>query len=48
LQPALALNDRAEHAAVFPAYPLLHRALADDLRLDPLKSAAERLGYALR
>jgi hypothetical protein len=30
------------------AHPLLHRALADDLLLDPLKHAARELGYALR
>jgi hypothetical protein len=47
-EPALALTDRAEKLGVFPAYPLFHRALADDVLLDPLKEAADRLGYALR
>ena len=39
---AFALNERALKL------PLLHRALADDLMLDPLKHAAQALGYALR
>ncbi len=47
-EPALALTDRAEKRAVLPAHPLLHRALADDVLLDALKHAADRLGYALR
>jgi hypothetical protein len=47
-QPALALTDRAESRAIFPPHPLLHRALADDVLLDTLKDAADRLGYALR
>jgi hypothetical protein len=47
-EPALALTDRAEKLGVFPAHPLLHRALADDVLLDALKDAADRLGYALR
>ncbi|MGH7878318.1 MAG: hypothetical protein ACREQD_02355, partial [Candidatus Binataceae bacterium] len=46
--PALALTDRAERRRVFPAHPLFHRALADDVLLDTLKDAADRLGYALR
>ena len=47
-EPALALTDRAESRAIFPPHPLLHRALADDVLLDTLKDAADRLGYALR
>src|SRR5262245_13121780 len=47
-EPSVALNDRAEKRAVLPAHPLLHRALSDDLLLDTLKDAADRLGYALR
>lgn len=47
-EPALALTDRAEKRAIFPAHPLLHRALADDVLLDVLKDAAHKLGYALR
>lgn len=47
-EPALALTDRAEKRAIFPAHPLLHRALADDVLVDTLKDAAYRLGYALR
>ena len=46
--PAVALNERALEAPFFPAHPLLHRALADDVLLDPLKHAARELGYALR
>jgi hypothetical protein len=45
---ALAISDRAEKRGMFPAHPLLHRALADDVMLDSLKDAADRLGYALR
>jgi hypothetical protein len=45
---ALALTDRAEKRGMFPAHPLFHRALADDVLLDTLKDAAYRLGYALR
>lgn len=47
-EPALALTDRAEKRAVFPGHPVLHRALADDVLLDSLKDAADRLGYGLR
>jgi hypothetical protein len=43
---ALALNERA--VPLFPSHPLFHRALADDVMLDPLKHAARALGYALR
>jgi hypothetical protein len=46
--PALALTDRAEKLGLFPDHPLFHRALADDVLLDPLKDAADKLGYALR
>lgn len=46
--PALALDERTLNAAFFPAHPELHRALADDVLLDPLKHAAQALGYALR
>jgi hypothetical protein len=45
---AVALNERALEAPFFPAHPLLHRTLADDVLLDPLKHAARELGYALR
>lgn len=45
---AFALNERALNTPLFAAHPLLHRALADDLMLDPLKHAAQALGYALR
>ena len=47
--PALALNERALRAGpFFPAHPEFHRALADDVLVDPLKNAARGLGYALR
>jgi hypothetical protein len=46
--PALALNERALRHPLFPPHPEFHRALADDLLLDPLKHAAQALGYALR
>ena len=46
--PAFALNERAMHSALFPPHPLFHRSLADDVMLDPLKHAAQALGYALR
>lgn len=46
--PAVALNERALTAPLFPAHPLFHRALADDVMLDALKHAASELGYALR
>ena len=46
--PALALSDRAERRGMFPQHPLLHRSLADDVLLDTLKDAADKLGYALR
>jgi len=42
--PALALNERALRGALFPPHPLFHRALADDVMLDPLKHAAQALG----
>ncbi len=45
--PAFALNERALKLPVFPAHPLFHRALSDDVMLDPLKHAAQALGYAL-
>jgi hypothetical protein len=47
-QHAIALNERALKVALFPAHPLFHRALSDDVMLDPLKHAARELGYALR
>ena len=47
-EPAVAFNDRAEALGTFPAHPLLHRALADDVMVDALKTVAARLGYALR
>ena len=46
--PAFALNERALRGALFPPHPLFHRALADDVMIDPLKHAAQALGYALR
>jgi hypothetical protein len=46
--PALALNERALLHGFFPPHPEFHRALADDVLLDPLKHAAQALGYALR
>ena len=46
--PALALNDRVLRHPLFPPHPEFHRALADDMLLDPLKHAAQALGYALR
>jgi hypothetical protein len=46
--PAFALNERALRAPLFPPHPEFHRALADDMLLDPLKHAAQVLGYALR
>ena len=45
---AIALNERALREPLFPAHPLFHRALADDVMLDPLTHAARELGYALR
>jgi hypothetical protein len=45
---AFALNERALRSALFPPHPLFHRALADDVMVDPLKHAALALGYALR
>jgi RES domain len=45
---AFALNERALQPPLFGAHPLFHRALADDVMLDPLKHAAQALGYALR
>jgi hypothetical protein len=47
-KPAFALNERALAGPLFPAHQELHRALADDVLLDPLKHAAQALGYALR
>ena len=46
--PAFVLNERALRATMFPPHPEFHRALADDVLLDPLKHAAQALGYALR
>lgn len=46
--PAIALTERALRATLFPPHPEFHRALADDVLLDPLKHAAQTLGYALR
>jgi hypothetical protein len=43
---AFAINERA--GGVFPKWPVFHRALSDDLLLDPLRHAALALGYALR
>ncbi len=45
---AFALNERGLEKPLFPPHPLLHRALADDVMLDPLKHAAQALGYVLR
>jgi hypothetical protein len=47
-QHAIALNERALKEPLFPAHPLFHRALADDVMLEPLKHAAREIGYALR
>jgi hypothetical protein len=47
-RPAMALNERALKEPLFPAHPLFHRALADDVMVDALKHAARELGYALR
>lgn len=46
--PAFVLNERALRTPLFPTHPEFHRALADDILLDPLKHAAQALGYALR
>lgn len=46
--PAYALNERSRPSDLFPPHPSFHRALADDVMLDPLKHAAGALGYALR
>ncbi len=46
--PAFTFNERALRAPLFPPHPEFHRALADDVLLDPLKHAAQALGYALR
>jgi hypothetical protein len=45
---AIALNERALKEPLFPAHPLFHRALADDVMVDALKDAGSELGYALR
>jgi hypothetical protein len=45
---AFALNERALRTALFPPHPEFHRALADDVLLDPLKHAAQALNFALR
>jgi hypothetical protein len=45
---ALALNERALKPTLFAEHPRFHRALADAVMLDPLKHAAQALGYALR
>jgi hypothetical protein len=45
---AIALNERALESPLFPPHPEFHRALADDVLVDPLKIAADALGYALR
>jgi RES domain len=47
-QYAIALDERALEEPLFPAHPLFHRALADDVMLDPIKHAAREIGYALR
>lgn len=46
--PAVVLNERALRAPLLPPHPEFNRALADDLLLDPLRHAAQALGYALR
>jgi hypothetical protein len=46
--PGLAFNERVLRSPLFPPHPEFHRALADDVLLDPLKHAAQALGYALR
>ena len=46
--PAMAFNERALDIPFFPAHPLFHRSLGDDVLLDTLKHAARALGYALR
>lgn len=43
-QPAVALNDRAEHAGSFPDHPELNRAPGDEL-LDVFSFGAHRLGF---
>ena len=45
---AFALNECAVREPLFPPHPEFHRALADNVLLDPLKHAAQTLGYALR
>jgi hypothetical protein len=47
-KPAIAMNERALRTRFSPEHPLFHRALSDDVMLDPLKHAARELGYALR
>jgi hypothetical protein len=47
-QHAIALNERALKEPLFPANPLFHRALADDVMVDALKHATRALRYALR
>jgi hypothetical protein len=47
-QHAIALNERALKDPLFPAHPLFHRALSDDVMVDALKHAARDFGYALR
>ena len=47
-QHAIALNDHALKEPFFPAQPVIHRALSEDVTLDPLKDAARALGYASR
>jgi hypothetical protein len=45
---ASSMNAGAAASQVFPSHPVFHRALRDNVMLDPLKHAARALGYALR
>ena len=44
-RPAMALYERVLESPLFPAAPLLHRALSDALLIDPLRGACQDIGY---
>ena len=46
-QPAVALYERANHLAAFPASPVFHRALADPTLHHALVMVSEQIGYGL-
>ena len=46
-RPAVALYERANHPALFPAHPVFHRALADPVLHRALGVVGEEVGYGL-